>query len=78
MQFVIVIQVDSSKLNALVVLVSNKYLQAELVSDCENSVPRKQKSCRVTRALSNTGGALSYMARWENWYAAGNFGQVRL
>ena len=30
------------------------------------------------RALLNTGGALSYIARWENWYAAGNFGQERL
>ena len=31
-----------------------------------------------TRALQNTGGALSYIARWENWYATGNFGQERL
>ena len=29
----------------------------------------------VTRALQNTGGALSHIARWENWYATGNFGQ---
>ena len=28
-----------------------------------------------SRALKNTGGALSYIARWENWYAPGNFGQ---
>ena len=32
----------------------------------------------VTRALYNTGGALSHIARWEDWYAAGNFGQERL
>ena len=24
------------------------------------------------------GGALSYIAQWENWYAAGNFGQEQL
>ena len=39
-----------------------------------------QKSNRFgdSRTLQNTGSALSYIARWENWYAAGNFGQERL
>ena len=31
-----------------------------------------------TRALQNTGGALSYTVRWENWYATGNVGHKRL
>ena len=30
------------------------------------------------RALQNTGGALSYKARGENWYTKGNFGQELL
>ena len=30
-----------------------------------------------SRANQNTGGALSHIARRENWYATGNFGQER-
>ena len=36
------------------------------------------KTLGLVRALQNTGGALSYIARRENWYATGNFGQERL
>ena len=32
----------------------------------------------VTAYELPTGGALSKNAGWENWYAAGNFGQERL
>ena len=41
-------------------------------------IPNSVMKVDHTRALQNTGGALSYIARWENWYAAGNFGQERL
>ena len=38
----------------------------------------KKIGLRISRALQNTDGALSYVARWENWYATGNFEQERL
>ena len=37
-----------------------------------------QRVVGQSRALQNTVRALSHIARWENWYATGNFGQERL
>ena len=40
-------------------------------------MPQGNLDRHVQSALKH-GGALSYIARWESWYAAGNFGQERL
>ena len=40
--------------------------------------PNHKRALRFHHSASNTGGALSYIVRWENWYAMGNCGQERL
>ena len=42
------------------------------------TVSVRATSMMITRAHQNTGGALSYTAQLENWYATGNFEQVEL
>ena len=39
---------------------------------------RREKHIYSNRALQKTSGVLSHIARWENWYKTGNFGQERL
>ena len=39
---------------------------------------RALQNTGCTLSYKSAGGAISYKARWQNWYATGNFGQERI